>query len=212
MQNIQAKGKFITFEGGDGAGKSTQALLVKNYLIQKGVKVLSTREPGGTEFGESFREIFLKYDTDPMTQLLSMMAARNQHIEEVIKPAINAGITVVCDRFVDSTACYQTNNGGITIQRVYELHKNLLNDFLPDITILINLHPETAIARVRERNLQYLDKIEAKSMEFHFKIYEKYLKIAQMFPNRIKVIDGTQEMSKIHDDIATQLELLRVVA
>jgi dTMP kinase len=201
-----SKGLFITFEGGEGASKTTQAKLLQQYYIDKGQKVILTREPGGTKFGESIRNPILTNDLEPVTMLLAMMAARNQHICEVIKPALANNWVVICDRFVDSTACYQTDKiGFLSIEKVYALHKDILGNFLPDLTILLNLHPKIALTRARSRTSasSLFDKIEAKGMDYHIEVYEKYLKLAQMFPERVCLLEASGSADEIHQNVVS---------
>jgi dTMP kinase len=200
------QGLFITFEGGEGVSKSTQSLLLKQYLYSKGMETILTREPGGTKFGEALRGIVLNQEIDSVTELLAMMSARNQHIEEVIKPALNASRNVICDRFVDSTACYQTIDEVLTIERIYELHKNILGNFLPNLTILLDLHPEVALDRAKKRSAGHLDKNEIRNLDFHIKIYNKYLKLASLFPERIKIVDASGSKDQIHQEIIKLLD------
>jgi dTMP kinase len=195
------KGLFVTFEGGEGVGKSTQAQMLHKYLQDRAITSLLTREPGGSAFGEAFRKIILAHDIDDLTSLLAMMAARNQHIEELIKPSLKAGMVVICDRFVDSTACYQTNNTSIDINKVFKLHQDILGNFLPDLTIFLKLDPKLALPRAKNINAAAIDKIETKDINFHIKVYEKYLQLAQMFPERIKVVDASATLAEIYQQI-----------
>ncbi len=192
---------FITFEGGEGVSKTTQAKLLQQYFITKGHNVILTREPGGTQFGEEIRKIVLTTELAPITDLLAMMAARSEHITQVIKPALEQKTIVICDRFVDSTACYQTNNTNITINKVYELHQNTFGDFLPDITILLNLHPNIALQRAKARNSKNVDKMEAQDLAYHIKIYERYVQLAKTFPQRIHIVDAEGTIEQIHQRI-----------
>ena len=199
------KGVFITFEGGEGSSKTTQAKLLQQYYIDMGRQVVLTREPGGTKFGESLRSQVLTCALDPTTMLLAMMAARNQHICEVIKPALARGDVVICDRFVDSTACYQTETGALKFAQVYALHQELFGNLLPDLTILLNLHPLIALRRARASSGNLIDVIEAKDMSYHMQVYEKYLQIAQMFPARVILIEANNLILQIHQNIVSEI-------
>lgn len=205
------KAFFITFEGGEGVSKSTQAKLLQQYLQAINIQVSLTREPGGTNFGENFRGIILQQEVDPVTELLAMMAARNQHIVELIRPSLLRGCSVICDRFVDSTACYQSVSGHISIDLVYELHRNLLDNFLPHLTILLNLDPKIALSRVMLRNGRSLDKNEQKNLDYHYQIYQRYNLLAKMFPSRIKIIDANGSVEQIHTNIVKLIRDLSLV-
>lgn len=188
---------FITFEGGEGSSKTTQSRLLSDYLTSIGVENILTREPGGTNFGERFRDLILHNEVNPMTELLAMMAVRNEHIQQVIKPSLAQGKVVICDRFVDSSACYQTQNSQISIERVYDLHKSIFANFMPDLTILLDLEPHIAFKRISARNAGALDKNESRSMQYHQKIHTTYHLLAQMFPKRIKIVRADQHIEEI---------------
>jgi dTMP kinase len=189
---------FITFEGGEGVSKSTQANLLYQYFISKNMPAMLTREPGGTPFGEGLRKVALSMTIQPMTELLAMMSARCEHIAKVIKPALAEGIIVICDRFVDSTACYQTINGHISMDLVYQLHQQLLDNFLPDVTIFLDLPPEIALPRARARSAGTIDKNEAQDLAYHQKIYQSYHQLAQLYHKRIKKVNANGEKQEIH--------------
>lgn len=188
MMNKSVKGKFITFEGGEGCGKSTQSKRLVDYLLSKGIEVVLTREIGGTNEAEAIRALMLHSELFHMTELLLVMAARFEHIQRVILPALETGKWVICDRFIDSTACYQGQHPDIGIERVYSLHKELISPVMPDLTILFDLPVEVALQRAHERSGN--NKFEEKDLGFHVQIRQCFLKLAESFPERIIKIDA----------------------
>ncbi|MFU7501333.1 MULTISPECIES: dTMP kinase [unclassified Candidatus Tisiphia] len=196
------KGKFITFEGGEGCGKSTQSNMLYQYLLSQNIPVDLTREVGGTISAEKMRDILVNQDLLPMSELLQIMAARYEHIHKKIIPKLNSGISVICDRFVDSTACYQGQDIGIDL--VYDLHKSLISDVMPDITFFIDIDPNIALPRALVRGNN--NKFESKNIEFHQKVYDGFQYISAKFPNRIvKINASTLSVQEIHDIIVAML-------
>lgn len=196
------KGKFITFEGVEGCGKSTQSNMLYQYLLSQNIPVDLTREVGGTISAEKMRDILVNQDLLPMSELLQIMAARYEHIHKKIIPKLNSGISVICDRFVDSTACYQGQDIGIDL--VYDLHKSLISDVMPDITFFIDIDPNIALPRALVRGNN--NKFESKNIEFHQKVYDGFQYISAKFPNRIvKINASTLSVQEIHDIIVAML-------
>lgn len=190
------KGLFITFEGADGCGKTTQLMLMAKYLKEHGTDVLVTREPGAKGLGEKLREILLNYDGEVSSQAEAFLflADRAQHMDVIIKPAVAAGKIVLCDRHTDSTVAYQGYGRGIDISRI-----NMLNDIAtggrkPDLTIVFDVDVETSLARVGKEK----DRMENAGMEFFNRVRNGYLHIAKQEPERVKVIDATQSIEAIH--------------
>jgi dTMP kinase len=210
-QTLQNKGLFITFEGGEGVSKSTQSVLLQEYLRNAGRQVILTREPGGTKFGEQLRSIVLNIEIESLSELLCMMSARNQHICNIIKPALSDGSIVICDRFVDSTACYQTLDNIISVEEVYSLHERFFGNFLPDVTILLDLAPEIGLERIRMRKSKANDKNDLKDLNYHQQIYQRYHLLANMFPDRIKIIDASGGSEQIHKNIVELLAKCKIV-
>ena len=195
---------FITFEGGEGSGKTTQSRMIYEYLLSQDQKVIFTREIGGTLEAEKIRDLIFNSDLLPMSELLLVMAARYEHIHNVILPALAAGSSVICDRFIDSTACYQGQIIGL--DSVYKLHKELMSNILPDITFFIDLPPQIAMPRTLARGDN--NKFEDKNSVFHQKVYEGFQHIAQIFNNRVITIEAinlTPEV--IHSIVITKLDL-----
>ncbi len=199
----QAPGKFISIEGIEGAGKSTQLAFIESYLTQQGKQLTVTREPGGTELGEQIRTLLLTPTTTGMavdTELLLMFAARSEHVAQVINPALAKGNWVLSDRFTDATFAYQGGGRGIDLQRINEIATWTLNGLQPDLTLLFDLPVELGQQRVLSRN-QGVDRFEQEKIEFFERIRACYLERAQQEPNRIKIIDASQSIA----DIETQL-------
>lgn len=195
-------GKFITFEGGEGCGKSTQSDMLHQYLLSQNIRADLTHEVGGTIAAEKMRDILVYQDLLPMSELLQVMAARYEHVHKRIIPKLNSGVSVICDRFIDSTACYQGQEVGTDL--VYELHKSLISPVMPDITFFIDIEPNIALARAWARGNN--NKFESKNIEFHQKVYDKFQYISDNFPDRIVKINAADlSANEIHDIIVVML-------
>ncbi|ADH59927.1 thymidylate kinase [Thermoanaerobacter mathranii subsp. mathranii str. A3] len=194
------KGKFISFEGIDGCGKTTQIKFLKEYLLKKGYNILVLREPGGTNVGEKVRDILLdKYNfISPVTEMLLYASSRAQLVEEKILPAIKEGKIVLLDRFVDSSYVYQGYARGLGIEKVKIVNEIATMGILPDVTIYIDITPEEAMKR---RGKREADRLERESWDFHKKVREGYIKLVKEYPKRFVFIDGMQEIVKVHQDI-----------
>ncbi len=191
---------FITFEGIEGSGKTTQARLLKDFLEGQGHNVVLTREPGGPSISEKIRAILLDKsnpEMEAMTELLLYEASRYQHVKEVIKPALQGGKTVICDRFADASTAYQGYGRGIEIEKVQALNLIATEGTMPDLTFLLDVPCQVGLKRLG-RNL---DRIESETLEFHEKVRRGYLEIARSEPQRIKVIDGLQSIDRIFEEI-----------
>lgn len=194
-----ARGRFITLEGGEGAGKSTQLKRLAARLEGAGVEVVATREPGGSPGAESIRELVLNGATDrwsPVTETLLMYAARRDHIERVIRPALTRGAWVVCDRFADSTRAYQGAAGGTDPALIAALETHILEDTRPDLTLIFDFPPETGLARAAARPGAEM-RFESKGMAFHEKLREGFLAIARAEPARCAVIDAQGSIEEV---------------
>lgn len=198
-------GKFISIEGIEGAGKSTQLAFIENYLKQQGITVVVTREPGGTALGEQVRELLLSPRKEGMaadTELLLMFAARAEHLEQVIKPAIQRGDWVISDRFVDATFAYQGGGRGISTQRIKQISDWTLRDLQTDVTFLFDLPVELGQQRVISRKGD-IDRFEQEKADFFQKIRDCYLQRSQQEPNRIRVIDASKSINEIEIQLST---------
>ncbi|GAB4469008.1 MAG: dTMP kinase [Burkholderiaceae bacterium] len=187
---MSARGRFITFEGIDGAGKSTQIDFVATWLRARGVDVVVTREPGGTEIGEALRELILRANMSPRTETLLVFAARAQHVEQVITPALAAGRWVVCDRFTDATYAYQSGGRGVPEAAVEALERWVHPDLQPDVTFLFDVAPDVAAQRLSAA--RPADRFEAEQRDFFARVRAVYLERARRFAARFVVLDGTQ--------------------
>ena len=194
-------GKFITFEGADGSGKTTQIEKIKEYLEKQGHKCLLTREPGGSDLGNKIREILLHYDgeVDSLAELLLYMADRAQHVKKVIIPALNEGKIVLCDRYTDSSVSYQGYARGLDIERIIELNKIATDGLEPDLTIVFDVETEVAMKRVGDVK----DRLEQEGVEFHKKLRNGYLELAKRFPDRIKVINSNLSIEEVFEQVKT---------
>jgi len=201
-------GKFITIEGIEGAGKSTQLAFIKDYLSQRGTELVVTREPGGTALGEQIRSLLLSPSDNVMavdTELLLMFAARAEHVAQVIKPALAAGQWVLSDRFTDATFAYQGGGRGIAQQRIQQLADWTLGELKPDVTFLFDLPVELGQQRVISRN-EAKDRFEQEKVDFFQKIRDCYLQRAQHEPERMKVIDSSRSIEEIQQQLVQILE------
>ena len=197
------RGKFVTFEGGEGAGKSTQAALLAEALEKAGIETLKTREPGGTFGAEAIRDLVLEGTSDRwdgMTELLLMYAARLDHVEKLIKPALKRGVWVISDRFADSSLAYQGHARGLGTEKVKSLHAVVMNGFEPDLTILFDMDPVLAQKRVETRG-EDLTRFDAESLDFHKTLRKAFLEIAENNPDRVKTVDADGTRSHVQNRI-----------
>jgi len=198
------RGKFITFEGPEGSGKSTQGKLLVRYLKSKGKKAVFLREPGGTRLGEKLRRILLDKTNQgicPISEMLLYMAARAQIIQEVIKPALKKGYFVVCDRFLDSTIVYQGWGLGVDLELIEHLGNFLTSGVKPDLTIFLDVGIKEGLKACGRR----LDRIEQRSIAYHQRVRQGYLKLVAKNPRRIKIVRPDSDKNK------TQTEIRKIV-
>lgn len=201
-------GKFITVEGGDGVGKSTQISLIYEFLQERGLQVKLTREPGGTEIGEMIRNWILYGEHDQLdltTEASLMFAARAYHVDHIIRPSIENGIWVVSDRFTDATYAYQGYAKGLNIEVIETLEKTIINDFKPHMTFLLDSEIDLSRERMKDRTLDYF---EREDDSFYHKIREGYLKLANANKERIKIINASQSIENVNAEINSYLESL----
>lgn len=208
-----ARGRFITLEGGEGAGKSTQISLLKDALETTGLSVLTTREPGGSPGGEDIRNLLVNGDThkwEPLTEALLNYAARHEHLEKVILPALKDGTWVICDRFADSTLAYQGYGHGMDREIIRRLHRLVVGETAPDLTLILDMPVEIGLARANARG-EGEDRYERMGVEFHNRLREGFLEIAKKDPMRCEVIDATGDIGAvamaIHDAVSTKLKV-----
>lgn len=193
------KGLFITFEGADGCGKTTQFNLLKDYLENKNYNVVTTREPGAKGLGEHIRKILLNYDGEVSNRCESFLflADRAQNIDVIVKPAIEQGKIVLCDRHTDSTVAYQGYGRGLDIEEINMLNNLATGGKKPDLTFVFDIDVETSMKRVGSEK----DRLESAGIEFHNRVRNGYLELAKQEPNRIKVIDATKSIEQIHNEV-----------
>ena len=203
------KGILISIEGPDGAGKTTQISLLKQYLEQKGFACILTREPGGTKISEKIRHLILDKENSKMgavTEMLLYSAARAQLVHEVIRPALEEGKVIICDRYVDSSAVYQGIARNLGVDTVYEVNEYAIQGIWPDLTIHLDLEAEEGIRR--KKHQAELDRMELETMDFHKKVCEGYRILAKRDPKRIMTIDAMLSVEDIHERIKEQLEVV----
>ena len=210
-------GKFITLEGPEGSGKSTQAKMMIRRLGELGIKAMYTREPGGTELGEAIRDI-LQHNAAgeapcERAELLLFEASRNQLVEKVIRPALEKGTWVICDRFMDSTTAYQGYGRGLPVDDVKAIHQFTINKVAPDLTLLLDLSVETGFNRIAQRFLELgesADRFEQEERAFHERVRRGYLTLAEEEPERFRIVDASQDpetvSAAIWNIISTLLE------
>jgi dTMP kinase len=197
---VAARGRFITFEGGEGGGKSTQAGLLAEALGRTGIGVLRTREPGGSPGAEEIRGLLVGGAPgrwDALTEALLVNAARRDHLVKTVWPALDAGRWVISDRFADSTLAYQGYAGGVDKRRLGQLHRLIAGDFAPDLTLILDLPSEIGLARAKRRGAAGEDRFERMGAAFHAKLRAGFLAIARRDPQRCIVIDATQEVEAV---------------
>jgi len=192
---MQNSGKLISLEGMDGAGKSTHIPSIIQLLKARGVEVVSTREPGGTELGEQLRELLLHAPMHPETEAMLMFAARREHIAQVIQPALLRGAYVLTDRFTDATYAYQCGAKGVASEKILQLETWVQEGLQPDLTLLFDVPPEVSLQRLSSARAP--DKFEREGLAFFEKLRSSYLSRAQQFPTRFRVIDANQPLEKV---------------
>ncbi len=195
------KGRFITFEGIDGAGKSTHISYVSDFLSKAGIKNIVTREPGGTALGEKLRDILLHQNMRVATEALLMFAARQEHLEQVILPALNNGTWVISDRFSDASFAYQGYGKGLSLKKLEQLENWVQEDFQPDLTLLFDLPPK--IAEERRINSHEMDRFEQEKEDFFKRVKTGYLERAKDHLYRFHIIDGSRRIDEIQSQIAS---------
>jgi dTMP kinase len=203
------RGLFVTFEGIEGSGKTTQIRRVEAWLLERDTKVLATRQPGGTHLGTLLRKVLLgsTSDIDPATELLLMFADRRQHLTEQIEPALAAGVLVLCDRYTDASRAYQGAGRGLGEDAVDELHRRFCRRD-PDRTYLFDLPVEIALERLAARDGGARDRIEREGLGFHRRVRAAYRRRAAKEPKRILVVEATRSEDRIFEDVRADLEQL----
>lgn len=209
------QGRFIAFEGGEGAGKSTQARLLASALAERGIACVVTREPGGTPGAEAIRALLLGTEGDgwnPRAEALLFAAARSDHVERLIRPALDAGKWVICDRFVDSSRAYQGGAGGLSDADVLALHRVGSLGLLPDLTLLIEVSPEVAAQRTAARDGDAADRIGGRGDAYHARVAAAFARLAEQEPARFARIDGSGDADAVHAKVLAALARLETGA
>ncbi|WLR55112.1 dTMP kinase [Mesobacillus subterraneus] len=205
------KGIFITIEGPDGSGKTTILQMLAENLQKEGREVVATREPGGIEIAEQIRKVILDPENtamDPRTEALLYAAARRQHLIEKVKPALNAGKIVLCDRFVDSSLAYQGHARGLGIDQVYSINEFAIENMMPAMTLYFDVAPEIGLDRINKNKGREVNRLDMEKLEFHQKVREGYMMIADRFPDRIARIDASKELEAVYQQAEAKIKEL----
>jgi len=195
---------FITFEGPEGAGKTTVIQKIAERLAEKNIDVLATREPGGIEIAEKIRTIILNpahTAMDERTEALLYAAARSQHYFEKVQPALDVGKLVICDRFIDSSLAYQGYARGIGVDEVLSINEFAIGKKLPDMTILFDIAPEVGLARIYATGDREVNRLDVESLTFHQKVREGYLQLVERYPERIRIVNADQDIDSVVEDV-----------
>ncbi len=201
------KGKFITFEGSEGSGKSTQIEWIKKYLFEKNKKILFVREPGGVAISEKIRKLLLDVKNEGMSsscEMLLYMAARAQLVDQEIIPALKKGMIVLCDRFLDSTLAYQGYGNGVDMKMIKKVGSYATQDIQPDLTIIFDIDAKLGLSRIQGAK----DRIEQRSITYHNKVREGFVQLAKAYPKRIKLINANKEREEIHGQVKSAVDKL----
>lgn len=200
---------FITFEGGEGAGKSTAIKRIVEKLTSEGYEIVLTREPGGTPIAEEIRNVILdKKNTamDPRTEALLYAASRRQHLVEKVIPALKEGKLVLCDRFLDSSLAYQGGARGIGIDTVYNMNLFATEGMLPDLTILFDIKPEEGLARIAANSQREVNRLDVEKLTFHNKVRDSFHELAKKFPDRFVIVDASKTPDEVFADAYKAIE------
>ena len=195
---------FITFEGPEGAGKSTVLARIVELLTEENIEVMATREPGGIEISEKIREVILNPNhtaMDEHTEALLYAAARSQHYFEKVEPALKQGKLVLCDRFIDSSLAYQGYARGLGIEEVLSINEFAIGKQMPDLTILFDLEPEVGLARIHAHSDREVNRLDVESLAFHKKVRQGYREVVKRYPNRIVVVNADQSIEQVIDEV-----------
>lgn len=200
------RGKFITIEGGEGVGKTTNISFIRNWLQSRGIDYLSTREPGGTPYGEDIRKLLLEHrdeKLDSITELLLIFASRAQHLAEVILPALERGTWVLCDRFTDATYAYQGGGRQLGLEKIAQLETFVQGSLRPDLTLILDIDPRHGMSRASRRGS--LDRFEQEEIAFFERVRNTYLELAMKHPERYRVIDASIPLEDVQQSIENHL-------
>lgn len=205
---MDKRGLFITFEGADGSGKTTQIQKLAKYLEERNIDYILTRDPGGTPLGAKLREILLNYEgiIAPFCELFLYLADRAQHVEEKIVPALNEGKIVLCDRYIDSTLAYQGYARGLNTDEIVNLNNIVTHSLIPDVTLLFDVETGIAMTRVGDEK----DRLESEAEHFHEKVRMGYLDLAKKHPQRISIINANNDINQVYIDMIEAIDKVLV--
>ncbi len=205
------KGIFITVEGPDGSGKTTIIQMLAEKLKKEGYEIVATREPGGIEIAEQIRQVILDPENtamDPRTEALLYAAARRQHLAEKVRPALEKGKIVLCDRFVDSSLAYQGHARELGIDEVYSINQFAIESMMPKMTLYFDVAPEVGLERINKNKGREVNRLDLEKLEFHQKVREGYLMLAERFQDRIVKIDASKELEIVYEQAETKIKEL----
>jgi dTMP kinase len=205
------KGIFITIEGPDGSGKTTILQMLAQNLEKEGYEVVATREPGGIDIAEQIRKVILDPENtamDPRTEALLYAAARRQHLAEKVRPALEDGKVVLCDRFVDSSLAYQGHARGLGIDEVFSINQFAIENMMPAMTLYFDVAPEIGLERINKNKGREVNRLDMEKLEFHQKVRAGYMMIAERFPDRIAKIDASKELEEVYTQAETKIKEL----
>ncbi len=194
---------FVTFEGGEGSGKSTAIKSLVDKLQKEGYEIVLTREPGGTPISEQIRDVILNKENtamDPVTEALLYAASRRQHVEEKVRPALKEGKIVLCDRFLDSSLAYQGGARGLGMDLILKINEPAINGLWPDVTIFFDLKPEVGLARINANSNREVNRLDVEKMEFHQKVRASFLELAERYPDRYVIIDASKTPKEVAEE------------
>jgi dTMP kinase len=202
-------GKFITFEGPEGAGKTTIIQMLEQSLRKIGYPVLLTREPGGIKIAEEIRHVILNPENtkmDPRTEALLYAAARRQHLTERVIPALGEGQIILCDRFLDSSLAYQGFARGLGMKEVYQINQFAINGTMPHLTFYLDIDPEIGLRRINQNQEREINRLDLEKLDFHYKVREGYLILLKMFPERIHLVDASKSVNEVYEEIYNKIK------
>jgi dTMP kinase len=205
------KGIFITIEGPDGSGKTTILQMLAQNLEKEGYEVVATREPGGIDIAEQIRKVILDTENtamDPRTEALLYAAARRQHLAEKVRPALEEGKVVLCDRFVDSSLAYQGHARGLGIDEVFSINQFAIENMMPAMTLYFDVAPEIGLERINKNKGREVNRLDMEKLEFHQKVRDGYMMIAERFPDRIAKIDASKELEAVYTQAEAKIKEL----
>lgn len=205
------KGVFITIEGPEGAGKTTIIQMLARQLEQNGYNVVQTREPGGIDIAEQIRHVILAKENtamDPRTEALLYAAARRQHLVEKVKPSLEQGAIIICDRFIDSSLAYQGFARGLGVDEVFSINQFAIEDMMPILTLYFDIDPELGLRRINQHKGREVNRLDLETIEFHQRVREGYLQLVKRFSDRIQVVDASKTVDEVYLTALTKIKTI----